>query len=150
MAAADGPEAAIRRALAEKQAAVDRQAEAVREAKSRSSISQAEVDAAVETLKVLKVEHGTIARQLQAAVNGSGNGARGREEFRQTVVNTLERRMFYTPSFKIYGGVAGLYDYGPNGCAIKNNVLSFWRQVNAAAIKNSPSSSDLAFFSIME
>ncbi|CAA7411013.1 unnamed protein product [Spirodela intermedia] len=128
MAGADGAEAAIRRALAEKQAAVDSQAEAVREAKSRFGISHAEVDAAVETLKVLKVEHGAVARQLQSALNGGGNGARGREEFRQTVVNTLERRMFYTPSFKIYGGVAGLYDYGPNGCAIKNNVLSFWRQ----------------------
>lgn len=33
------------------------------------------------------------------------------------------------PSFKIYRGVAGLYDYGPPGCAVKSNVLSFWRQV---------------------
>ena len=24
----------------------------------------------------------------------------------------LRRRMFYTPSFEIYGGTAGLYDYG--------------------------------------
>lgn len=24
----------------------------------------------------------------------------------------LRRRMFYTPSFEVYGGVAGLYDYG--------------------------------------
>jgi hypothetical protein len=27
------------------------------------------------------------------------------------------------PSFKIYGGVAGLYDYDPPDCAIKANVL---------------------------
>ncbi|ONK78140.1 uncharacterized protein A4U43_C02F14760 [Asparagus officinalis] len=32
------------------------------------------------------------------------------------------------PSFKIYRGVAGLYDYGPPGCAVKSNVLAFWRQ----------------------
>ncbi|KAL8056383.1 hypothetical protein ABFX02_04G116700 [Erythranthe guttata] len=51
-----------------------------------------------------------------------------REAFRQAVVNTLERRLFYIPSFKIYGGVAGLYDYGPPGCAVKANVLAFWRQ----------------------
>ncbi|XP_051115675.1 glycine--tRNA ligase, mitochondrial 1-like [Andrographis paniculata] len=51
-----------------------------------------------------------------------------REAFRQAVVNTLERRLFYIPSFKIYRGVAGLYDYGPPGCAVKANVLAFWRQ----------------------
>jgi glycyl-tRNA synthetase len=32
------------------------------------------------------------------------------------------------PSFDIYGGVAGLYDFGPVGCAIKNNLESFWRE----------------------
>lgn len=53
-----------------------------------------------------------------------------REAFRQAVVNTLERRLFYIPSFSIYGGVAGLYDYGPPGCAVKSNVLAFWRQVS--------------------
>jgi len=40
----------------------------------------------------------------------------------------LKRRFFFTPSFSIYGGVAGLYDYGPPGCAIKANLLNFWRQ----------------------
>ncbi|OIT06599.1 PREDICTED: glycine--tRNA ligase, mitochondrial 1-like [Nicotiana attenuata] len=54
--------------------------------------------------------------------------AQNREAFRQAVINTLERRLFYIPSFKIYRGVAGLYDYGPPGCAVKSNVLSFWRQ----------------------
>ncbi|CAK9177508.1 unnamed protein product [Ilex paraguariensis] len=54
--------------------------------------------------------------------------AHNREAFRQAIVNTLERRLFYIPSFKIYRGVAGLYDYGPPGCAIKSNVLAFWRQ----------------------
>ncbi|XP_075480096.1 glycine--tRNA ligase, mitochondrial 1-like [Primulina tabacum] len=53
---------------------------------------------------------------------------RNMEAFRQAVVNTLERRLFYIPSFKIYRGVAGLYDYGPPGCAVKSNVLAFWRQ----------------------
>jgi len=30
--------------------------------------------------------------------------------------------MYYMPSFKIYGAVAGFYDYGPPGCAIKQNM----------------------------
>nr|XP_004235848.1 glycine--tRNA ligase, mitochondrial 1 [Solanum lycopersicum] len=54
--------------------------------------------------------------------------AQNRETFRQAVTNTLERRLFYIPSFKIYRGVAGLYDYGPPGCAVKSNVLACWRQ----------------------
>ncbi len=43
-------------------------------------------------------------------------------------VNTLERRLFFIPSFKIYGGVAGFFDYGPPGCSVKANVTQAWRQ----------------------
>lgn len=40
----------------------------------------------------------------------------------------LRRRMFYTPSFEIYGGVSGLYDYGPPGCALQANIIDVWRK----------------------
>lgn len=40
----------------------------------------------------------------------------------------LRKRFFYAPAFSIYGGVAGLYDYGPPGCALQANILSLWRQ----------------------
>ncbi|KAK3302457.1 uncharacterized protein B0T15DRAFT_306110 [Chaetomium strumarium] len=40
----------------------------------------------------------------------------------------LRRRMFYTPSYEIYGGVAGLYDYGPPGCALQANIIDIWRK----------------------
>jgi glycyl-tRNA synthetase len=35
-----------------------------------------------------------------------------------------------TPPFppQIYNGVAGLYDFGPAGCAFKENLLALWRQ----------------------
>jgi hypothetical protein len=36
--------------------------------------------------------------------------------------------MFYTNSFEIYGGVAGLYDYGPPGCALLTNIVETWRK----------------------
>ncbi|MBE7182654.1 MAG: glycine--tRNA ligase, partial [Terriglobus roseus] len=39
-----------------------------------------------------------------------------------------KRRMFYTPSFEIYGGVSGLFDYGPPGCALQANVVDLWRK----------------------
>lgn len=40
----------------------------------------------------------------------------------------LRRRMFFTPAFEIYGGVAGLYDYGPPGCALQSNIIDVWRK----------------------
>ena len=40
----------------------------------------------------------------------------------------LRRRLFYTPSFEIYGGVSGLYDYGPPGCALQANIVDLWRK----------------------
>ncbi|CAG0893172.1 unnamed protein product [Cyprideis torosa] len=40
----------------------------------------------------------------------------------------LKRRFFFMQSFAIYGGVAGLFDLGPMGCAMKANILHEWRQ----------------------
>jgi len=40
----------------------------------------------------------------------------------------LKRRFFYDQSFAIYGGVSGLYDFGPMGCAMKANLLAEWRR----------------------
>ncbi|EIN05586.1 glycyl-tRNA synthetase [Punctularia strigosozonata HHB-11173 SS5] len=41
---------------------------------------------------------------------------------------TLARRFFYAPAFEIYGGVAGLYDYGPPGSALQANIIAEWRR----------------------
>ncbi|TYI33490.1 hypothetical protein ES332_A04G136900v1 [Gossypium tomentosum] len=121
-------EESLRKALAEKQSAVEAHGNAVRALKAAKATKQ-EIDAAIEALNSLKLEKSSIEKQLQAAVSGSdGDGALSREAFRQAAVNTLERRLFYIPSFKIYRGFAGLYDYGPPGCAVKSNVLAFWRQ----------------------
>jgi hypothetical protein len=43
---------------------------------------------------------------------------------RPTLDSLLKRRLFYTPSFEIYGGEKGLYDYGPPGCALQANVVN--------------------------
>eukprot|EP00004_Rigifila_ramosa_P003996 TRINITY_DN1437_c2_g1_i1.p1 TRINITY_DN1437_c2_g1~~TRINITY_DN1437_c2_g1_i1.p1 ORF type:complete len:797 (-),score=268.61 TRINITY_DN1437_c2_g1_i1:34-2256(-) len=42
--------------------------------------------------------------------------------------NLLKRKYFVAPAFEIYGGVAGLYDLGPPGCAVKSNILELWRR----------------------
>lgn len=39
-----------------------------------------------------------------------------------------KRRGFIYPSFEIYGGVAGFYDYGPLGSQLKNNIENLWRK----------------------
>ena len=92
---------------------------------------------------------------MQESAGTTGKAAVSREEFRATVVracmhllsvqrpqqqnapiqtgvrvqvNTLQRKAFFMPSFEIYGSVAGFYDYGPNGCKVKQNITQFWRQ----------------------
>jgi len=70
-----------------------------------------------------------LASAARPLASMAAPAAMSRDAFRAAVTNTLERRLFFVPSFKIYGGVAGLYDYGPPGCAVKANVLAFWRQV---------------------
>ncbi|KAI1737655.1 hypothetical protein F4680DRAFT_427532 [Xylaria scruposa] len=47
---------------------------------------------------------------------------------RAAVDGLLRRRMFYTPSFDIYGGISGLFDYGPPGTALQSNILDVWRK----------------------
>ncbi len=47
---------------------------------------------------------------------------------REILDSLLKRRLFYTPSFDIYGGERGLYDYGPPGCALQANVVNLWRK----------------------
>ena len=40
----------------------------------------------------------------------------------------LKQRMFIVPSFEIYGGTKGFFDFGPPGCALKANLLALWRR----------------------
>lgn len=47
---------------------------------------------------------------------------------RSILESLLRRRMFYFPAFDPYGGVAGLYDYGPPGCALQQNIIDVWRK----------------------
>ncbi len=47
---------------------------------------------------------------------------------REALETVLRRRFFIAPAFEIYGGVAGLYDYGPPGCAMKSHLIQLWRE----------------------
>lgn len=47
---------------------------------------------------------------------------------RTRMEDLLKRRFFFDQSFSLYGGVTGLYDYGPMGCGVKANMLHEWRK----------------------
>lgn len=43
------------------------------------------------------------------------------------VLSLAKRRGFLWPAYDIYGGVGGLYDYGPLGAEMKRNIEDYWR-----------------------
>ncbi|KAI9762647.1 MAG: Glycine--tRNA ligase 1, mitochondrial [Chaenotheca gracillima] len=47
---------------------------------------------------------------------------------RQTLDALLRRKLFYTPAFEAYGGISGLFDYGPPGCSLQRNIIDLWRR----------------------
>ena len=128
---ADAGVDALKKDVLAKQEAVTTQGDAVRALKAAKA-DRSEIDAAIEKLKELKLHLETATKAYSEKAQGGDHkrdASVNREAFRQAVMNALERRLFIIPSFKIYGGVAGLFDYGPPGCAVKSNVLAFWRQV---------------------
>ncbi|EDO17256.1 hypothetical protein Kpol_538p16 [Vanderwaltozyma polyspora DSM 70294] len=50
------------------------------------------------------------------------------ESDKELLESVLKRRFFFVPSFDIYGGVSGFYDYGPPGCALQANIIDLWRK----------------------
>eukprot|EP00239_Pterosperma_sp_CCMP1384_P001339 CAMPEP_0197849318 /NCGR_PEP_ID=MMETSP1438-20131217/11632_1 /TAXON_ID=1461541 /ORGANISM="Pterosperma sp., Strain CCMP1384" /LENGTH=694 /DNA_ID=CAMNT_0043461941 /DNA_START=107 /DNA_END=2191 /DNA_ORIENTATION=- len=121
--------------IAAKEAEVTKQGDTVRALKSNKGKSDDaataaqkadEIAKAIDLLKQLKKELGDLTKQH--AATAAGGGSQGKEKFRAKLASTLEQNLFYIPAFKIYGGVAGLYDYGPTGAAVKNNLQTFWRQ----------------------
>src|ERR671929_1474470 len=46
------------------------------------------------------------------------------------VVSLAKRRGFIFPSSEIYGGLQGVFDYGPLGVELKNNIIGSWWRTN--------------------
>ncbi|OGG58603.1 glycine--tRNA ligase [Candidatus Kaiserbacteria bacterium RIFCSPHIGHO2_01_FULL_56_24] len=44
----------------------------------------------------------------------------------EKIVSLCKRRGFIFPGSEIYGGLAGTWDYGPMGVALKNNIKNLW------------------------
>ncbi|XP_030053724.1 glycine--tRNA ligase [Microcaecilia unicolor] len=111
----DGP---LEKVLAPLRHAVKEQGDLVRKLKDEKA-PQVDVDKAVAELKARKriLEAKELALQPKDDIVD-----------RAKMEDTLKRRFFYDQAFAIYGGVSGLYDFGPVGCALKNNIIQTWRQ----------------------
>ena len=70
------------------------------------------------------------------------------ENLMEKIVSLAKRRGFIFPGSEVYGGLAGTWDYGPLGVALKNNIKDSWRkkfissrrdmyEVDAAILMNS-------------
>ncbi len=46
----------------------------------------------------------------------------------EEVMELARKRGFIWPSFEIYGGVGGFYDFGPLGAIMKNKIIQKWRE----------------------
>ncbi|KAJ3227478.1 Glycine--tRNA ligase 1, mitochondrial [Clydaea vesicula] len=97
---------------------ITEQGDKVRSLKAQK-ITKAELQPELGKLKQLKSERDIVAEKLTT---------KERKFDRNTLEALLSRRFFIAPSFQIYGGVSGLYDYGPPMCGLQNNFLSLWRQ----------------------
>lgn len=64
-----------------------------------------------------------LVLRMEAALTGKKLMAKNKK----LLDDLIKRRHVYYQGFEIYGGCAGLYDFGPVGCAIKNNVELLWR-----------------------
>ncbi|KNC85111.1 glycyl-tRNA synthetase [Sphaeroforma arctica JP610] len=84
-----------------------------------SKADPAEVKVAVNLLKSLK-KRLEEAQPQHTRLDAGFNKA--------SFEDLMKRRFFYGLSNDIYGGVAGLYDLGPMGCALQANLLAQWRR----------------------
>ncbi|MCL5407734.1 MAG: glycine--tRNA ligase [Patescibacteria group bacterium] len=50
------------------------------------------------------------------------------EDKLEKIVSWAKRRGFIIPGSEIYGGIGGVYDFGPYGVALKNNIKKLWWQ----------------------
>ena len=97
--------------------AVKEKGDIVRQLKADKA-DQMTIKAAVQELK--KCKDALTAKELDLAPKTNFD--------RELFENSCKRRFFYGPAFELYGGISGLYDFGPVGCMLKNNILSTWRE----------------------
>ena len=99
-------------------ATITKQGSLVRQLKKDGAepiIIKAEVDKLKEMKAQLEKEMKNVASKGEAF---------NRKQFDEMLV----RKFFVVPAFEIHWGVAGLFDFGPPGAALKQNVTQMWRE----------------------
>ena len=99
-------------------ATITKQGSTVRQMKKDGAeplLIKAEVDILKQMKNQLEIE------VKKAGVSGDAFNRKGFDEM-------LVRKFFVVPAFEIHGGVAGLFDFGPPGAALKQNVTQMWRE----------------------
>lgn len=111
---------------------ITQQGNTVRDLKAAKA-DKSQITQAVTQLNALKTQL-TDAQLKHDATHASTDASSSSDEktqlkqIRSSLEDLLLRRFFYVPSFEIYGSVGGLYDFGPSGCAVKQNLLAAWRR----------------------
>lgn len=57
-----------------------------------------------------------------------GYMSKKKQENLEQIIALAKRRGFIYQSSEIYGGIAGMWDYGPHGVALKENIKRLWRK----------------------
>lgn len=100
---------------------VQEQGNLVRQLKEQSA-NKIDIDLAVKELKIRK-------KKLDEFTESENSNIKKSDTFdRVKMEDLLLRRFFYNRAFEIYGGVAGLYDYGPMGASMEANIMNLWRK----------------------
>ncbi|KAF0852831.1 Glycine--tRNA ligase 1 [Andalucia godoyi] len=102
--------------------AVDDQARHVRSLKEAKTAKEA---LQPEILRLQQLKTALEAAIAAEAANAPKNVL---ADQRRSLEDLLKRRFVVGQAFEIYGGVAGLFDYGPPGAAMKDALISLWRQ----------------------
>ncbi|MFX1298022.1 MAG: glycine--tRNA ligase [Promethearchaeota archaeon] len=58
------------------------------------------------------------------------------ENLNEKIISLCAKRGIIFPSAEIYGGIAGFFDYGPVGVALKNRIREFWRSEFIIKLEN--------------
>lgn len=61
---------------------------------------------------------------------------KNKNEKMEAIVSLAKRRGFVYPGSEIYGGEAGLYDFGPYGVELLNNIKASWWRANVRLKEN--------------
>ena len=98
-------------------AQVTKQASHVRQLKKDGAAGD-QIASEVDALKALKEQLAKLS-----LLDNSSNAFD-----KKTFDDLVLRKMFVVSSFEIHGGVKGLFDLGPPGCALKAAIVDLWRK----------------------